>query len=120
MKFASLGLVLGLFIANLSAYAFPVVNSTSPLDLLDHDAREILRRATPAAPHFVVYADSYDPSTTGPPAVSAIKVMLSSLNLSSYSYSFYYRDSMSCKFCILIILVFTVLIRLQRTVLPSH
>ncbi|KAF9563123.1 glycoside hydrolase family 18 protein [Agrocybe pediades] len=73
MKLANLGLALGLFIANLSAYAFPVANSTSPLDLLDHDAREVLRRATPAAPHFVVYADSFDPSTTGPPAASAIK-----------------------------------------------
>lgn len=43
------------------------------LDLLDHDAREILERATPAAPHFVVYADSSD-SNTGPPAASALKV----------------------------------------------
>ena len=43
------------------------------LDLLDNDAREILERATPAAPHFVVYADSYD-GNTGPPAASALKV----------------------------------------------
>ena len=41
---------------------------------LDHDAREILKRATPAAPHFVVYGDAYTPGTTGPPAPSTINV----------------------------------------------
>ncbi|KAJ3557725.1 hypothetical protein NM688_g1316 [Phlebia brevispora] len=41
-------------------------------DKLDHEAREILARATPAAPHFVVYGDAYDPGTTGPPPTSDI------------------------------------------------
>lgn len=39
---------------------------------LDHEAREILARATPAAPHWVVYGDKYTSGTTGPPAPSAI------------------------------------------------
>ncbi|RDB20908.1 Endochitinase 4 [Hypsizygus marmoreus] len=39
---------------------------------LNDQAREILARATPAAPHFVVYADAWD-GTNGPPAVSKIK-----------------------------------------------
>ncbi|KAF5361886.1 hypothetical protein D9756_002352 [Leucocoprinus leucothites] len=39
---------------------------------LDNQARDILSRATPAAPHFVVYGDAYD-GTTGPPSVSQIK-----------------------------------------------
>ncbi|KJA28077.1 glycoside hydrolase family 18 protein [Hypholoma sublateritium FD-334 SS-4] len=41
------------------------------LDALDHDAREILERATPVAPHFVVYADAYD-GTTGPPSATLL------------------------------------------------
>ncbi|KAK7061022.1 hypothetical protein VNI00_000757 [Paramarasmius palmivorus] len=40
---------------------------------LDHQAREILARATPAAPHWVVYADTYVQGTNGPPPVSALK-----------------------------------------------
>uniref|UniRef100_A0A8H7XUS7 chitinase n=1 Tax=Psilocybe cubensis TaxID=181762 RepID=A0A8H7XUS7_PSICU len=72
MKISSIWIFTLPIIAICSASAFPV-NATTALDLLDHNAREVLRRATPAAPHFVVYADSYDPSTTGPPAASAIK-----------------------------------------------
>lgn len=40
---------------------------------LDNQARDILSRATPSPPHFVVYDDAYD-GTTGPPDVSKIKV----------------------------------------------
>ncbi|TFK39804.1 glycoside hydrolase family 18 protein [Crucibulum laeve] len=40
---------------------------------LDQQARDILARATPAAPHFVVYGDQYVSGTTGPPAASQIK-----------------------------------------------
>ncbi|KAF9454329.1 glycoside hydrolase family 18 protein [Macrolepiota fuliginosa MF-IS2] len=40
-------------------------------DGLDNQARDILARATPSPPHFVVYGDAYD-GTTGPPAVSQI------------------------------------------------
>ncbi|KAF8892264.1 glycoside hydrolase [Infundibulicybe gibba] len=46
--------------------------NTTNLDGLDQQARDILARATPAAPHFVVYGDAYD-GTTGPPSVSQIK-----------------------------------------------
>lgn len=45
------------------------------LDTLDHDAREILERATPVAPHFVVYADAYD-GTTGPPSATLLNVKI--------------------------------------------
>ncbi|KAJ7760579.1 glycoside hydrolase family 18 protein [Mycena metata] len=43
------------------------------LDGLDHQARGILARATPAAPHWVIYSDQSVGGTTGPPAVSAVK-----------------------------------------------
>lgn len=49
-----------------------VVNETV-WSSLDNQAKEFLARATPAAPHFVVYGDAYD-GTTGPPSVSQIKV----------------------------------------------
>ncbi len=41
---------------------------------LSGKARGILERATPAAPHWVVYADAYQQGVTGPPPVSSIKV----------------------------------------------
>ncbi|PBK99462.1 glycoside hydrolase [Armillaria gallica] len=40
---------------------------------LSGKARSILERATPAAPHWVVYADAYQQGVTGPPPVSSIK-----------------------------------------------
>lgn len=52
--------------------AFP---SNATIFDLGQTAREVLTHATPAAPHFLVYADAYD-GTTGPPAASAIKVKL--------------------------------------------
>ncbi|KAJ7091499.1 glycoside hydrolase family 18 protein [Mycena belliarum] len=39
---------------------------------LGQQARDLLARATPAAPHWVVYGDQYVPGTTGPPATSAV------------------------------------------------
>ena len=41
-------------------------------DNLDNEARDILARATPAAPHFVVYSDEWVSGETGPPSVSSI------------------------------------------------
>ena len=38
------------------------------------EKRALQARAAPAAPHFVVYADAYQPGVTGPPAVSAVTV----------------------------------------------
>lgn len=63
------------------------VASPTPFDRLDVQARDVLAdltprsyderglvaRATPAAPHFVVYGDKYAPGTTGPPDASTIK-----------------------------------------------
>ncbi|KAJ6518811.1 glycoside hydrolase family 18 protein [Mycena sanguinolenta] len=43
------------------------------LDGLGQQARDVLARATPAAPHWVVYGDEYVSGTTGPPAASALK-----------------------------------------------
>ncbi|KAJ7826553.1 hypothetical protein B0H14DRAFT_3467564 [Mycena olivaceomarginata] len=47
------------------------VNATI-FDGLDQQARDILARATPAAPHWVIYSDQFVSGTTGPPAVSAV------------------------------------------------
>ncbi|KAJ7577057.1 glycoside hydrolase [Mycena floridula] len=49
------------------------VNLTS-FEGLGPQARDILARATPAAPHFVLYGDQYVSGTTGPPPVSQLKV----------------------------------------------
>jgi hypothetical protein len=51
-----------------------VLAAPTGMENLSHEAREILKRATPAAPHFVVYGDEYTSGTTGPPAPSAITV----------------------------------------------
>ncbi|KAI0073512.1 glycoside hydrolase family 18 protein [Panus rudis PR-1116 ss-1] len=50
------------------------VNSapSSSLDGLDNQARDILARATPAAPHFVIYSDKWTGSSS-PPAASQLK-----------------------------------------------
>ncbi|KAJ7504340.1 glycoside hydrolase family 18 protein [Mycena galericulata] len=49
------------------------VPANAPIpDGLDQQARDILERATPAAPHWVVYGDQYVSGTTGPPAASAV------------------------------------------------
>ena len=42
------------------------------LNGLSVEARDILARATPAAPHFVMYGDKFAPGTTGPPDPSQI------------------------------------------------
>lgn len=44
---------------------------------LDKTARDILARATPRAPHFVVYGDRFISGVTGPPSASQIQVMQS-------------------------------------------
>lgn len=53
---------------------FGVSALPSGWDQLDNEARDILARAAPAAPHFVVYGDQYVSGTTGPPATSQITV----------------------------------------------
>ncbi|KAL1747810.1 glycoside hydrolase family 18 protein [Schizophyllum fasciatum] len=45
----------------------------APLDGLGQRARDILDRAVPAAPHFVVYGDTTATPSAGPPAVADIK-----------------------------------------------
>ncbi|KAL0953844.1 hypothetical protein HGRIS_005021 [Hohenbuehelia grisea] len=42
--------------------------------VLDKMARDILARATPAAPHFVIYSDKFVSGQTGPPPVSQVQV----------------------------------------------
>lgn len=41
---------------------------------LDDQARDIVARATPAAPHFVIYSDAPVSGETGPPPVSQVEV----------------------------------------------
>ncbi|TRM65612.1 glycoside hydrolase family 18 protein [Schizophyllum amplum] len=47
------------------------LNETA-FDGLDQRARDILARATPVAPHFVVYGDTTSTTSTGPPPVADI------------------------------------------------
>ncbi|KAJ7491934.1 glycoside hydrolase family 18 protein [Mycena latifolia] len=49
-----------------------VPTDVTAFDGLGQEAREILARATPAPPHWVVYGDQYVSGTTGPPATSAV------------------------------------------------
>ncbi|KAF8202263.1 glycoside hydrolase [Pholiota molesta] len=70
MKFLALGVYVASILGRLCVSGSPL-NLTASHDTLDHDAREILARATPVAPHFVVYADAYD-GTTGPPSASSL------------------------------------------------
>ncbi|KAJ8095295.1 hypothetical protein PM082_010518 [Marasmius tenuissimus] len=65
---ASLTLLFGLLRGVVSS----PVNATS-FDGLSEQARGILARATPAAPHWVVYADTGVQGTTGPPPVAQVK-----------------------------------------------
>ncbi|KAJ7043634.1 glycoside hydrolase family 18 protein [Mycena alexandri] len=55
----------------------PHVNSVptdvAPTTGLSQKARDILARATPAAPHWAIYGDKFVPGLTGPPDVSTIK-----------------------------------------------
>ncbi|TCD71831.1 hypothetical protein EIP91_003174 [Steccherinum ochraceum] len=62
-------------IALLFAVSSNSVESTpvSALDGLDHQARSILARATPAAPHFALYSDKGTSGITGPPPTSQIQ-----------------------------------------------
>ncbi|KLO18244.1 glycoside hydrolase family 18 protein [Schizopora paradoxa] len=57
----------------LSALFSACVASALPTDGLDLEARNILKRATPAAPHFVVYSDEWVSGENGPPAVSEVQ-----------------------------------------------
>ncbi|KAI0343059.1 glycoside hydrolase [Trametopsis cervina] len=72
MRFAALSSLV--FAALLSALSFSTSSSAAPsnFDGLGKTARDILARATPAAPHFVAYSDKFVSGTTGPPATSAI------------------------------------------------
>lgn len=47
---------------------------STAFDGLDQQARDILARATPAAPHFVIYSDKGTSGVTGPPPPSQVKV----------------------------------------------
>ncbi|KAJ7708680.1 glycoside hydrolase [Mycena rosella] len=57
-----------LFVARVSS----VPTNATAMDGLGQQARDILARATPAAPHWVVYGDQYVSGTTGPPPVSDV------------------------------------------------
>ncbi|KAI1793540.1 glycoside hydrolase family 18 protein [Ganoderma leucocontextum] len=65
--FASVFRHLSAFVAVLLALQLAAVVA-APLE--EHDLEAL---ATPPSPRFVVYADSYQPGVTGPPAVSALK-----------------------------------------------
>ncbi|KAJ7823011.1 glycoside hydrolase family 18 protein [Mycena leptocephala] len=67
------------YLARLAAVAFlfftcvnSVPTNVTARDGLSQQARDILTRATPAAPHWVVYGDKFVSGTNGPPAVSAV------------------------------------------------
>ncbi|KAJ7765495.1 glycoside hydrolase family 18 protein [Mycena maculata] len=49
-----------------------VAVNTTIFDGLDEQARDILARATPAAPHWLIYSDQFVSGVTGPPAVADV------------------------------------------------
>ncbi|KAF8521728.1 glycoside hydrolase family 18 protein [Hysterangium stoloniferum] len=50
--------------------------ASAPPHPLGNTAREILERAIPGPPHFVVYSDRFVSGLTGPPAVSQVQVYI--------------------------------------------
>ncbi|EGN97707.1 glycoside hydrolase family 18 protein [Serpula lacrymans var. lacrymans S7.3] len=68
-------MVYSLLTAAFSAFALFNSATSVPIDEfsgLDDTARSILKRATPAAPHFVIYSDKWVSGETGPPNVTEI------------------------------------------------
>ena len=53
--------------SQVSVFAAPTA-----VDSLSYEARDLVARATPAAPHFVVYSDEWVNGENGPPATSQI------------------------------------------------
>jgi hypothetical protein len=51
-----------------------VPTDATAFDGLGKEARDILTRATPAAPHWVIYGDQFVSGTTGPPNASVVAV----------------------------------------------
>ena len=79
-------MVLSLLTAVFVAFVFLRGVASIPVDDiagLDDTARRILKRATPAPPHFVAYSDKWVSGETGPPNVTAITVspVLSSITV---------------------------------------
>ena len=66
----------------------------TPYEELGHEAREILARATPAAPHWVVYSDYW--LDAGAPPTSLIDVSVRSHEVIEARLIVLPRDSMSC------------------------
>ena len=53
-----------------------VLSAPIDKDGLTDSARKILSRATPAAPHFVIYSDEWVSGENGPPSVSEVQVRI--------------------------------------------
>ncbi|KAJ6493539.1 glycoside hydrolase family 18 protein [Mycena vitilis] len=70
MVFLNLARIVSVFL--LFAHVNSVAVNTTVFDGLDQQARDILARATPAAPHWVIYSDQFVSGTTGPPAISSV------------------------------------------------
>ncbi|KAJ6515099.1 glycoside hydrolase family 18 protein [Mycena vitilis] len=58
--------------ALLFARVSAVPTNATALNGLSQQARDVLARATPAAPHWVLYGDKFVSGTNGPPAVSEV------------------------------------------------
>lgn len=72
-RFLALATLLAVFTIG-SVHSLPTRNVTADsFEGLSHEAREILARATPAAPHWVIYSDRWV-NSNGPPAPADIKV----------------------------------------------
>ena len=79
MFHASLGSLV-LLLCTLSHISNVLSSPVDRLNGLDSKARSFLspaKRATPAAPHFVIYSDKFTSGLTGPPDVSQVEVCLS-------------------------------------------
>ncbi|KAK0501351.1 glycoside hydrolase family 18 protein [Armillaria luteobubalina] len=68
-----INLALYLLVSLLTTPVSAIPLNGTALTGLDGKARSILERATPAALHWVVYADAFQSGVTGPPATSAIE-----------------------------------------------
>ena len=89
MFFKALSSIITLF----SALTFIGSVKSAPIVELDPVARDILARAAPVAPRFVIYSDKFVSGETGPPPASDVAVSTVLSCLSCYSF---FRLGLQC------------------------
>lgn len=94
VSFSTLAPCVSVLLNFAAVWATPV--NITAYEGLSLEARDILARATPSAPHWIIYSDEYTSGLTGPPAPSAVSV--NHFLSPPYLELTFARGSMSCGF----------------------